>query len=511
MSAAPSEPEKYSIDEMMERLKSASSETPDSGELVTRADGSQAIRVRKRKRRSSQPHKQEAKQSQRVRVIQVAAALIVLFLAILGVGGGLIFANSSPFRESLLTKISESTGAEARLMTFRMNPKTANAGGLDLKWPEGNALDSLTLRGVEAGVSPVSFFGKSFKGDELTVTEGALALKTPQIGKPLRSIPSGNEPLRVQFERYQIRALNLTVGDPVAPPLRLTRSEASMALKPATGASQLRLYRGELTVPGWPKLRLDRALLEFQDEDTKILQLRVLHETDDRGQLDFSGTTSPYPPDRLSKLAVALDSFQLSGLLGTAFGRLVSGRVSTQSAEDSNFLSFSPGGSLSPVFDVAFTKSTGSSINLQGFPFLFGLAQHIEDDWYERPNFENDEGGFIHRENGVVTVRNLDLENKGKLAVKGTLVMAADGSLSGTLQIGITDALIQTAKGSAFRDVFGAEQNAYRWVTVKIGGTVNTPSDNFKDLLAAAGSKAPSSPDAKEPHRSSFEELTRPR
>ena len=49
----PSEPEKYSIDEMIDRLKNPPDEEPiEKGELVTRADGSQAIRVRKRKRRS---------------------------------------------------------------------------------------------------------------------------------------------------------------------------------------------------------------------------------------------------------------------------------------------------------------------------------------------------------------------------------------------------------------------------------------------------------------------------
>ena len=39
MPPAPSDPEKYSIDEMMERLKGQSSENPAAGELVTRPDG----------------------------------------------------------------------------------------------------------------------------------------------------------------------------------------------------------------------------------------------------------------------------------------------------------------------------------------------------------------------------------------------------------------------------------------------------------------------------------------
>ena len=83
MSAAPDEPEKYSIDEMMDRLKSPASESAEEGELVTRADGSQALRVRKRKRRSSQPHKEVNSRSRRARIVQVSAALVLVFAAAL--------------------------------------------------------------------------------------------------------------------------------------------------------------------------------------------------------------------------------------------------------------------------------------------------------------------------------------------------------------------------------------------------------------------------------------------
>ncbi len=143
MSASPSEPEKYSIDEMMDRLKNAPSGNPEDGELVTRSDGTQAIRVRKRKRRSSQPLKKEQQVTRRVRIVQVTAALILAFLVALVIGGAIIYANSSPFREGLVHKIEQASGASAEIGQFRMNPKTANAGNLTLKWPPGNILSSV--------------------------------------------------------------------------------------------------------------------------------------------------------------------------------------------------------------------------------------------------------------------------------------------------------------------------------------------------------------------------------
>ncbi|HSP41465.1 MAG TPA: hypothetical protein VLO11_01215, partial [Luteolibacter sp.] len=74
-----SDPEKYSIDEMMERLKKRPAEDPlEDGELVTRADGTVAIKVRKRKRRSHQPHKEERKKARRARMIQASGAMLLL-------------------------------------------------------------------------------------------------------------------------------------------------------------------------------------------------------------------------------------------------------------------------------------------------------------------------------------------------------------------------------------------------------------------------------------------------
>ncbi len=100
MSAGASEPEKYSIDEMMDRLKSSSSGAASDGELVSRPDGSQALRVRKRKRRSSQPHKEERIRSRKSRIVQFSAAFVLIAAAVMAVGGAILFTKLS--RKELL-------------------------------------------------------------------------------------------------------------------------------------------------------------------------------------------------------------------------------------------------------------------------------------------------------------------------------------------------------------------------------------------------------------------------
>ena len=66
------------------------------------------------------------------------------------VGGAVIFANSKPFRDGLIRMIGETTGATPELQTFRMNPRTANAGSLMLNWPAGHVFKNLTLMGITA-------------------------------------------------------------------------------------------------------------------------------------------------------------------------------------------------------------------------------------------------------------------------------------------------------------------------------------------------------------------------
>ncbi|MBU6327458.1 MAG: hypothetical protein KGQ89_07515, partial [Verrucomicrobia bacterium] len=68
------EPESYSLEEMMRRLKERGH---NEGELVVRSDGTQALKVKKRKRRSNQPHKEEMKRAQQFRVVQLAIAFVV--------------------------------------------------------------------------------------------------------------------------------------------------------------------------------------------------------------------------------------------------------------------------------------------------------------------------------------------------------------------------------------------------------------------------------------------------
>lgn len=511
MPPSPSEPEKYSIDEMMDRLKSAPSENPEDGEMVTRSDGSLAIRVKKRKRRSSQPLHKKIKAARHLRIFQVTAAMILVFVAVLAIGGAIVYANSSFFRQGLLRKIQESSGASVEIEQFRINPKTANAGSLTLSWPTGNILKSLNLHGLNAEVFPSSFFGKFMAGEEVFAAVGILALQFPESGKVLRTITKPDGASSIRFNRYRVPALQVTLGDPVAPLIKLSKSEASLNTETVNGNPQVSLYNGDIVIPNWPKLRLDRALLEFREAETDVIGFRLFHEADSRGEFELSGTVYPTLPDRVSSLNVVLDAFDISGITGPSLGRLFSGRIDTQSAAKSNFFSFQPSAGSSPSLEISFIVSPTSRMEIRSFPFLNGLALAMKDSWFEEPVFEADASGEIHRTQGNVILRKLNFANKARMACRGEVRMTATEQLTGNLEIGIAEAMIGAAKNPRLNSLFGPTQDGFRWLTLKISGTATSPTDNFRELFAAVGTLPPETRSTAEDEKSSFEELTRPK
>ncbi|MCU0751757.1 MAG: hypothetical protein MUF86_07310 [Akkermansiaceae bacterium] len=506
---APSEPEKYSIDEMMDRLKNRPDEEPlEDGELVIRADGSRAIKVRKRKRRSHQPHKELLKKTRRARMIQVAAALLLILMAAFAVASAIVYSNSAPFREGVIRMIRETAGAEVQLEEFRVNPSNAVAGRLVLKWPDGGILRDLTVRGISASISPAFFFGKSIQGEEVNSSEGTLNLGAPSVLTPPTPGKSPEKPSPIHFKRYAIPRLSVRMGDPARPAATLYESEASYQADSNNGRPQLLLNRGQILQPGWPKLRMDRAHIEFRDREIDLVFMRLLHENDSSGMMELVGTVSPYNTDRPSTLDIRMASFLLSGIAGPDLGQIFAGRVDTRSKVKSNYLAFTPGSETGVTLAVTFRNALNSSLEVQGFPFLTHLALMLGDNWYDRPAFETEATGTLRRQGAVVTLEDLHLEQKARMALRGNLTLAADRRLNGTLTLGLPEAMIKSSGHPKLEAMFGPDDGGFRWLTLKISGSGVKPADNFLEIADATRPAKPSPPpEGKVP---SFEDLTVP-
>jgi hypothetical protein len=502
------EPEKYSIDEMMDRLKQRQSPTQDAdGELVTRADGSQAVRVRKRKRRSHQPHKEAAKRKTRMRAIQIALLLTLSLLSVAAIGIGVIYGNSAPFREALLKKLSASAGANVELTQFRLNPSAAVAGKASILWPEPSTLKSLSARGVAADFSLSSIFGNSFTGDEITAEEAELVIGSIAPATTNEPIQFPELAHSVRFNRYASQKFHASFNHEGATLLRLVAAEASFFPVHAKGYPQLLISRGDLLIPTWPKLRLERSHLEFHSDGIDVVTIRIRQEDDTKGLMELNGMVLPKQTEKPSALAVRLESFPLSGIAGASLGKVFNGRVDTVPTPKSNEFLLTLGSSPSANLLVTFRTSLASPFEVSNLPFLTSLAQALNDISYEKPVFESEASGALRRTDGTVILSDLWFENKSRIAIKGSITAYPDNRISGDIRLGLPESVIKTARDSSVDAVFGPLQENYRWVSLRISGTSQSPKDDFLDLLKAAkNNPAPIAPG----EVPSFEELTSP-
>ncbi len=505
--SGPSDQEKYSIDEMMERLKKRSADShQDDGELVTRADGTMALKVRKRKRRSHQPHKEHRKKMRRARMIQVTGAMLLLLMAGFAAGSAIIYANSQPFREKVSAMVAKSTGAEVTLQQFRVTPTRANAGNLTLTWPDDHVIQELSVRGVSASIAPSSFLGKTLSGDEVAGSDGMLRLDfpTPRVS---RATERGAAPLPIQFRHYSLPKLAVILGNAEQPAALLRETELSFEPSNANKRPQLLLNRGTLIARPWPAILMDRAHIEIREGLIDIVGMRLLHPEDSRGQIDLSGTVDPRAADRPSSLDLRMESFLLTGILGLELGTLISGRIDTVSTPSSNHLTLTPGSAADARLALTFAKSIAEPIELRNFNFLADLARLFEDNWFERPSFEMDATGVIRRSGSEVILENLDFEHKGRMALRGSFRADASGRLSGQLKLGISEAMLLATQNSRLITMFQKSDDAFRWLDLKIGGSAKSPSDDFSKLYEATPSAPDSTPGRGVP---TFDELIDP-
>jgi len=504
---------------MIDRLKNREL-SDDKGELVTRADGSQAVRTRKRKRRSNQAANKEAKRNLRSQIIQIAGVVLLLLFAFLAAGAGILYANSRGFREGLIAKAEDTSGAEVALYQFRMNPATANASKVTMIWPENQVLGSLQANSVVAKIAPVSFLGKKFNGEEITAAKGELVLKAPTTEKMAGSDSERAETSSIRFSRYSIPQMNIFLGGENRRGNMLENTEASFFPNLVQGGGEIRLNQGLLKVENWPSVELDRAYMNVRNKELHIQSMRFKiptaenQRTVEKGSINFSGVLKPLDTNATHTLTASLESFRLTHLLGKDLGRFFSGSVITKESIDTNFIKFTPGSGEEALLEVAITHAIDSRIDLTQFRFLGLLSATLEDRWYDEPNFDGEASALVRRQGESVELDAINFEKRGRMALRGSISSGEAGQISGTLRVGIPESMIGASKDKHVKEMFGPVREGYRWIDLAIGGTGAAPTDNFKALYdAATPASQESNEDAAEPDigtADSFEDLIKP-
>ena len=506
------EPENYSIDEMMDRLRSRGEGGRDGeAQLVTREDGTQVYRMRKRKRRSHQPKKEKEKRQRRFRVVQVAGAVGLVALSGLTLLGSIVYLNSAAYRETILSRIREWTGAEPRITQFRVTPVSAAADTVEFSWPESSMLESLKLSGVRGDLRVSSMFGGAWKGSEMVAGNGGtLILRQPSASAPRPAVSrSGDCPFQFRFRSPKLSVL---MGGAEKPAVRLGGSEATLTLlDPSADTANLQFEGGDLSIAGWGDFGLELASLQFEPSGIRLGTLRLTPAASDKGEIEIRN------PDNLplqlgqgeTELRIRVSKLPVSSLSGAAMGSWLTATI--ESPEDGPEGSFRFIGGAAPGFScrIPFQAAAASESRASGFPFLSVLAKELGESWYRSPRFDLAFGGTVTRDAAGSGVEDLKLEARGRLSVGGRVAADLGGKLEGELTIGVPDAAADTAS-VAFRRVFAQRERGYAWAKVKVSGTGASPMDDLAEQLQQAATAVAPASGGPKGVEDDFRELTTP-
>jgi hypothetical protein len=477
MSKQQSDPQSYSVDEMMERLRDGerAKEEQAPGELVTRPDGTQVMRVRKRKRRTEQPEK-AAPEKKRHRPIAALLVLSVVLVLAAGVGVVVLMAryNSASFHDELERALGESAGAKTALEGMSVTPLAARAKTLRLDWGADRSMKSLSLAGLNADLSLGGFIFGEWDGQDVVVDSGELVIGGTGSGRVDRvSVPGP-----FAFSGYRCDFMNIILGDQGQGTL-FKNTELSMRSGPA-GETQLILRNGEALLTGWKPLSIDTGMAELIDGGLKFVSLRMKPK-EGSGEITLTSQEILREGEDVM-LSVKLEEFPLSTFMGRELGALLDGVISCENGT----LGFEGASLGASELRVEFS---GKSAYLHRIPFLNILRTQLGDSEFEKPYFKSVQGTFVQGRNGT-RIQNLELTIPYLMAVRGYIEVDPAGALGGRLAVGIGESKIITFTNRKRSAVFSDPQEGFCWVTINLSGTVEDPMDDLQALLQKAAQEA---------------------
>ena len=507
------EPENYSIDDMMDRLRSrGEGGTDGEAQLVTREDGTQVYRMRKRKRRSHQPKKDKERRKKQYRVVQVVLAVALVVLTAAAFLAAVLYLNSGAYRDSVVARIRTWTGAEPKVTELRVTPVSAAASSLELKWPEGSVLDSLKLGAISGDLQSGRLLAGKWKGNELySANGGVLVLRMPVAGAG--RVAGGPEGTECPFQfRYRSSKFSVISGDPAKPAFRVKDSEASLVmLDPMGESANLQLDGGSLNAAGWGDYALNFASLQFEDGGMKLGGLRLSPPGGGKGEIRMDNPGEvPFDLDGgTSELAVHLSQVPLNALLGPSFGTWLSATVETPDGAEGGKFSFRLGPDPEMSLRVPFRAVSTTDTEASGLPMFEVLATHLQEPWYERPRFDLEAKGDLVKSGAGAGLENLVLEARGRLVMHGKVHAKLDGTLDGSLDVGLPASAV--ANGSPeLRSAFSRKAGGHLWANVKISGNSRSPEDNLEAQLRSSAATVSPAKGGPESLEDAFQDLTTP-
>lgn len=436
-------------------------------ELVNREDGSQVVRVRKRKRRTAQPKKEEEARLRRRKAMVVFSVVVAIFVLAITVAFLLAYRNSSKFNAKVAQTIEASSGAKVELGTLGVSPRRVAVKKAALTWPEG-CLESLILSEVEVQTHPLGFFGGDWRIEDFTAERAVLKARGGTMPKG-----DGSEPLRIIGDIFDAGKLDCQFGESGA-----FLRDAAVRLRTGNGIS-VDFEGGELQLGHWGPLGVGSGY--FMDSEGGV-EIRVsLQSGDDYDEvLEVEGKlANDFSAE--NQLSVTANLYPLEHLLGPELGGFLQGPFSTQLG----VALLIPSKLKALRLDI---PVNGQGLKISKFPFLDGLGKIVEDADLLEHEFSDEASMRFRSGPDGIRLENLSLSTHNNFLIKGNIIVSPSGELSGELRLGVSEGKERYFKRKNVMSMTRYGADGYLWMTVRLGGSLSAPEDNFKEQFDMARS-----------------------
>lgn len=506
-----SEPDNYSLEDMMKRLRSQGQGSGEGEErLVTREDGTQVIKVKKRKRRTRQPHKEEEmKRRKRSLVVAALVSVVVVGLA-LGLFGWILYLNGSGYRDKVVAKIEAATGAKVEMRSFRATPVSAAADQVVLNWPESSPTARLRVNGLRGDLMVSSHLTGKWKGERMQAGSGELVFR--KTAAPTESADEQDREELSFLAPMSVARLRVVFGDGERAAMVAQEVRASMTIPdPAIPSANIILDGGKVRIGTWGVFEIDSGAFSLDSSGVGLGNLRLIPELAPNARIRLSGDTYPdlAVGGGVSTFGMNVDSAPSALLFGARMGALIDGVFDSDETGQparcevdlSDLESLKIGGALK--------SSRTTSLKLFKLQMFGVLGEAMDNPRFTQPGFEKPSSLRFERLAKEVRLSELNLDSDGMMRIQGEMAEVS-GKLEGRLRVGIPDLIVTASPSRAIPLVFRESQDGYRWTTVQLSGTSSAPKDDLESQLKRAFEGSSPSVGGARGLDDEFEDLTTP-
>lgn len=487
----PAEPDKdrYTYDEMMERLRGQRSSGGSRRVKIEAPDGT--VEVKKRKRRTHQPIKERR---QRIGQLKRNLLLVGIPVILLLIGLYLLLNvryQSESFRSSLSKSVTELVGAKTEVAPLNIKGLDVASRRLFIETNAGALLQDAEFTSLTGRLATSSLLSSDWHLTHLDALHGKLRFSAPigpLSGRPSLSSISGTIPITAaglgfssKPSAFHIDAVRVGSADfswTTGLKEFVFLEDTAITSNLVGARTDMLISGGKLRFGDWPEFDLETAKVDFTKNEIRVEQALLRHHFIGSSACDatLSGIIDLSGPSPLADFVCVFDSMPAVSLVDPVWKGKLEGDID---ASFSFKADLAKPGSL--VVSGPFSIRSGSFGDINPTK---RLAVFLTEPNISRVKFHSINGKITIAE-GRRWVEDLEANAPSLLRVTGGYQIESDGELKGSLNLSISNKILDEFPGG-MPACFTKIDNDWSSTPVEISGTTSDPTEDLTERLQQA-------------------------